>query len=447
MNGTTRPLGRGRVATAVLLAVVAAVAVGSAAPRAAADSPETAVLDWNKHALDALANAQVPPVRGRTPPEFVVGAGMTAYVQGVHLAMVQGAVYDAVNSIVGGYEPYLDDVPTAPSGASESAAVATAARDTLIGILNQAFAAGALPGGVRDTIVTRLQGLHAAALATANDGERGPGRRGGPSCRRSHARRALGGRTLRRVPVHVRGRPGRVATGRLDSLYNAAFGAERRLRLGCEGDAVRRQEQRAVPQQGPARAQQRAVHEGVQRSEGARGHGKHAHARAAGARRLLPGEPGRDVQPLPPSTTRWPRVSTSPSRHASSPSWRSRTGTRSSLLGEQGALEQLASADRDPARRRRRQPEDGRRLTAGRPPSRHRRIPTKRRATTARPARRWRSASSTSDAAARRSRCSTRTERRANTGTSVTSGTTRSTPVCTRGSTSARQTKRREAGP
>ena len=60
------------------------------------------MLDWNKHALDALANAQVPPGGRR-------GAGqMPAYVQGVHLAMVQGAVYDAVISIVGGYEPYLD---------------------------------------------------------------------------------------------------------------------------------------------------------------------------------------------------------------------------------------------------------------------------------------------------------------------------------------------------
>ena len=72
------------------LAVFAAVALGSAAPRAAADSPETAVLDWNKHAFDALANATAAPIPG---------AGMTPPVQGVHLAMVQGAVYDAVNSM------------------------------------------------------------------------------------------------------------------------------------------------------------------------------------------------------------------------------------------------------------------------------------------------------------------------------------------------------------
>jgi hypothetical protein len=158
--------GRDWVIACLMLVVLASVVVGATAQQASADSPATAVLDWNKHALDALAN----PQSAATP-----GAGMTAYVQGVHLGMVHGAIYDAVNSIVGGYEPYLDTVPTAPSGASESAAVATAARDTLIGILNQAVAAGALPGSVRDMIVTRLQGLHAATLAAANDGNVGEG--------------------------------------------------------------------------------------------------------------------------------------------------------------------------------------------------------------------------------------------------------------------------------
>ena len=161
------------IACFVLAAALATIVLGGGAQPAAADSPETAVLDWNKHALDALANAQVPPPQ--PPPGFVVGAGMTAYVQGVHLAMVQGAVYDAVNSIVGGYEPYLDDVPPAPPGASESAAVATAARDTLIEILNRAVTAGALPAGVRDTIVTRLQGLHEDTLEAADDGDVGQG--------------------------------------------------------------------------------------------------------------------------------------------------------------------------------------------------------------------------------------------------------------------------------
>ena len=72
----------------IVLAAVASVVFGSAAPPAAADSPATAVLDWNKHAFDALNNAPTNPT---TP-----GAGMATPVQAVHMPMVQGAVYDAV---------------------------------------------------------------------------------------------------------------------------------------------------------------------------------------------------------------------------------------------------------------------------------------------------------------------------------------------------------------
>jgi membrane-associated phospholipid phosphatase len=48
-------------------------------------------------------------------------------------AMVQAAVYDAVNSIDGTHTPYLSMIP-APSGASEDAATAQAAHDTLVGL-------------------------------------------------------------------------------------------------------------------------------------------------------------------------------------------------------------------------------------------------------------------------------------------------------------------------
>ena len=48
--------------------------------------------------------------------------------------MVQGAVYDAVNSIAGGYQPYLD-VPAAPSSASQ--ADAAAGDDVLVAVLNE----------------------------------------------------------------------------------------------------------------------------------------------------------------------------------------------------------------------------------------------------------------------------------------------------------------------
>ena len=101
--------GRRSLLACIVLAAVASVLFGSAAPPASADSPATAVLDWNKHAFDALNNAPTNPT---TP-----GAGMATPVQAVHMPMVQGAVYDAVNSIAGGYESYLD-VPTATSSAS-----------------------------------------------------------------------------------------------------------------------------------------------------------------------------------------------------------------------------------------------------------------------------------------------------------------------------------------
>jgi hypothetical protein len=75
-----------------VLAFLTTAVLGGSVPTASADSPATAVLDWNKHALDALANA---------PTAATPGAGMTPPVQAVHVAIVQGAVYDAVNAIDG----------------------------------------------------------------------------------------------------------------------------------------------------------------------------------------------------------------------------------------------------------------------------------------------------------------------------------------------------------
>lgn len=147
----------------IVLAAVAAVAFGSAAPPAAADSPATAVLDWNKHAFDALANAPTNPT---TP-----GAGMAAPVQALHMAMVQGAVYDAVNSIAGGYASYLD-VPAASSSASQAAATATAAHDVLVAVLNQAPLSATFTAAVRQSIIDRLglRETESIAAATAADG-------------------------------------------------------------------------------------------------------------------------------------------------------------------------------------------------------------------------------------------------------------------------------------
>ena len=141
----------------VLTALGALVAtVLGAAPAVAQPDQSDAVLVWNLHASDALINA---------PTAATPGAGQPPPVSQLHLAMVQGAVYDAVNAIVGGYEPYLPDLPAASQSASQDAAVATAAHDVLVGL--GIAPVPPLPQVVRD----RLDALYAAALAAIPDGD------------------------------------------------------------------------------------------------------------------------------------------------------------------------------------------------------------------------------------------------------------------------------------
>jgi hypothetical protein len=123
------------VAAAGLIPVASVVAV----------APDM-VLDWNANAVNALSNASTA-----TPP----GAGYTPPVAAIRLAMVQGAVYDAVNAIDGGHQPYLHGLPAAPASASKAAAAATAAHDVLVGFNP------ALPLNVR----TSVDGLYTASLA------------------------------------------------------------------------------------------------------------------------------------------------------------------------------------------------------------------------------------------------------------------------------------------
>ena len=106
--------------SAALIAVAGLVPVASVA---AAEQPNP-VLDWNINAVNAIGNppANAIPGLGQPPPLAVI-----------HLAMVQGAVYDAVNAIDGGFEPYLSGLPSTP-GASRAAAVATAAHDVLVAL-------------------------------------------------------------------------------------------------------------------------------------------------------------------------------------------------------------------------------------------------------------------------------------------------------------------------
>src|SRR5215211_8209280 len=101
-------------ATGAVCALIAAVGVlgASAAPPTGADA--SAVTQWNLIAVNTLI--------GLPPP-----AGGAAPSSQINIAMVQGAVYDAVNAITPKhYRPYLLDRRFG-NKASDEAAVATAA--------------------------------------------------------------------------------------------------------------------------------------------------------------------------------------------------------------------------------------------------------------------------------------------------------------------------------
>ena len=77
------------------------------------------VTEWNLNASNALFGVAAQPPQVSVP----------------HLAMVHGAVYDAVNAIDGRREGYLMEPGTARPSASREAAAATAAHDVLVSIV------------------------------------------------------------------------------------------------------------------------------------------------------------------------------------------------------------------------------------------------------------------------------------------------------------------------
>lgn len=93
---------------------VAAMVAGSFTVTASAHAD--VVLDWNQHALNAI-------VAGGSPPPRASRA----------LAMVQSAVFDAVNSVDRVYQPYLVNT-VAPAGTSREAAAVVAAHGVLVGL-------------------------------------------------------------------------------------------------------------------------------------------------------------------------------------------------------------------------------------------------------------------------------------------------------------------------
>jgi hypothetical protein len=177
----------------VLAIVVALAAIAIPAP-AQAISPST-VRDWNLYAVQTLANA--PNAVAPTPK----GAGQTPPVASLHLAMTQGAVYDAVNSIDKGHQAYLSGLPAAPSSASIDAAVVTAAHDVLVGLLPQFPITATFTTAVRDEIRERLDNLRDASLGAIAPG---PNKDAGIAAGSAAATAMLAARSHEGVPTDGR---------------------------------------------------------------------------------------------------------------------------------------------------------------------------------------------------------------------------------------------------
>jgi PAP2 superfamily len=128
-----------KICVLVMATMSTAFIVPSPVP-ASTDQVPDQVLAWNQHAYDELIL-----IAGQAPP-----------VSAIHLAIVHGAIYDAVNAIDGGFEPYLASPPAQP-WYSEDAAAAAAGHEVLVWLL---------PGRM-----TQLDAYLEASLASIPDGQ------------------------------------------------------------------------------------------------------------------------------------------------------------------------------------------------------------------------------------------------------------------------------------
>jgi len=101
--------------------------------------------------------------------QTIMASGENGVVSSRTLAIVQVAIHDALNAIDSRYERYAF-TGTAPNGASVDAAIATAARDALVG----AIPVGSFPGfgtpALQAAAVTQVDAQYATALAAIPNG-------------------------------------------------------------------------------------------------------------------------------------------------------------------------------------------------------------------------------------------------------------------------------------
>jgi hypothetical protein len=157
-----------RLVTRIAATAVLAVAMGGLSASARGQAASNPVTEWNAIAASAIMTT----------------AGQPPHAAPLSLGMVQGAVYDAVNAIDGGHQPYLVAPPADPSDSKEAAA-ATAAFRTLVGLfptqqptlepLYNASLAGVPDGSAKTGGIAVGEAAAAAMLAArANDGRGGP---------------------------------------------------------------------------------------------------------------------------------------------------------------------------------------------------------------------------------------------------------------------------------
>ena len=158
-----------------LSAPIAIVVIGATllipATSVSAADPTDMVLEWNVNAINAIgnANAATPPGLAQVPP-----------LAGLHLAMVHGAIYDAVNAIDGTHEPYLDPIHAPPG-------------DAPAGHRQPRHALGNLVWGRSPTARPRPMGLPLAPLPQRRCSRTARAMAGpGPECSRSESRPASG---------------------------------------------------------------------------------------------------------------------------------------------------------------------------------------------------------------------------------------------------------------
>ncbi len=252
----------------MLVSVVAAITLTSAAAAGPDGSKQQAsvVSDWN-----AIAQAETILLRP------------TAHGQMRGIAMVQGAVYDAVNAIDRSRKPYLLDLNRVRIGrrASQDAAVATAAYRVLLAI----------------TPTTRHEGLGTAYQATLAAIPDGPSEQGGVRAGEAAAAAMIAARQNDGFMAPFTPTIGTDA-GKWRPIGWPTHAGVRSRRLGRQHEAVPDPEPVAVPHEGPERAHERCLREGLRRGEGARCAVElDAYGRPDGCRRLLAVRSDRSLEP------------------------------------------------------------------------------------------------------------------------------------------------------